>query len=395
MPLRINTNIPAVNTQRMLKNTGKDLNQRIERLSSGLKVNRAADDAAGLSISEGLRAEMSGFTQGMRNSEQAVNLIQTAEGALNEVNSILLRMRELAVQSASSTVNDTNRESLNAEFTQLVSEVDRIARVTSYNSSTLLSGYGNVVSDDAAVSTALASTTTGVVGVQISGAAAGTYSLIDGAGDGEVTMGNGVATQTINISSSLDYDAVGGVVATGSGIIANFDRLGVQFTLSGQRASQGINPATDGYRDGDLNTTEMIVEAGTGGTFQVGPDNGAVHRLELNINDLSASGTRLNLGNASISTLGSAQGVISSVDLAIQNVTRTRGDLGAVQNRLSFSIRATGVMLENDQSTEGSIRDADIAEEVSAFSRAQILTQSGLAVFAQANIAAASALSLL
>ena len=90
MPLRINTNIPAVNAQRILNITGKDLNSRIERLSSGLKVNRAADDAAGLSISEGLRAEMSGFTQGMRNSEQAVNLIQTAEGALNEVNSILL-----------------------------------------------------------------------------------------------------------------------------------------------------------------------------------------------------------------------------------------------------------------------------------------------------------------
>ncbi len=273
--------------------------------------------------------------------------------------------------------------------------MDRIARVTSYNNSALLSGYGNVVSEDAAVSTALASPTTGVVDIQISGAAAGTYSLIDSTGDGEITMGNGVATQTINIRPSLDFDAVGGAVATGSSIIASFDRLGVQFTLSGQRAAQGIDPATDGYRDGDLNGTEMIVEAGTGGTFQVGPDDGAVHRLELNINDLSASGARLNLGTASISTMASAQGVISSIDLAIENVTRSRGDLGAMQNRLSFGIRATGVMLESDQSTEGSIRDADIAEEVSAFSRAQILTQSGIALFAQANIAAASALSLL
>jgi flagellin len=395
MPLRINTNIPAVNAQRILNITGKDLNSRIERLSSGLKVNRAADDAAGLSISEGLRAEMSGFTQGMRNSEQAVNLIQTAEGALNEVNSILLRMRELAIQSASSTVNDTNRESLNAELAQLVSEIDRVAQVTSYNGSNLLSGFGNVVSNDAAVSTALASPTTGVVGVQISGAAAGAYSLIDGTGDGEVTLGNGIATQTINIRPSLDFDAVGGVVASGSAIIASFDRLGVQLTLGGQRAAQGIDPATDGYRDGDLDGTSLVIESGTGGTFQVGPDDGSVHRLELNINDLSASGATLNLGSASIATLASAQGVISSIDLAIENVTSARGDLGAMQNRLSFGIRATGVMLENDQSTEASIRDADIAEEISAFSRAQILQQSGLALFAQANIAAASALSLL
>ena len=127
MPLRVNTNISAFNSKRILGNNTKDLSLRIERLSSGLKVNRAADDAAGLSVSEGLSSEISGFLQGIRNSEQATNLIQTAESALDEVNAILIRIRELAVESSSTTVNNQNRESVNAEFLQLSNEIDRIA----------------------------------------------------------------------------------------------------------------------------------------------------------------------------------------------------------------------------------------------------------------------------
>ena len=395
MPLRINTNLSAFNARRILNITGRDLNQRIERLSSGLRVNRAADDAVGLTISEGLRAEISGFSQGMRNAEQATNLIQTAEGALGEVNGILLRMRELAVQSASSTVNDDNRTSIHAEFTQLVNEIDRVARVTSYNNTALLSGYGNTVNKDAGVSTALASPTTGVVGFQTTGAASGTYLFADSTGDNEITLGNGVTTQTISTSILLDADAVGGVVATSSSIVANFDRLGIQLTLSGQRAAQGIDPAINGYRDGGLGTSQLVIDSGAGGTFQVGPDDGFIHRLEVNISDMAATGVPLNLGSLSTSTLGAAQSAIGTIDLAIEEITNARGNLGAIQNRLSFSMRATGVMRENDQASDAAIRDADIAAEVTAFSRAQILQQSGLAVFAQANVQAASALNLL
>lgn len=395
MPLRLNTNLPALNARRILNITGRDQTLRIERLSSGLRVNRAADDAAGLSISEGIRAEVSGFSQGIKNAEQATNLIQTAEGALGEMNGILLRMRELAVQSASSTINDDNRASANAEFNQQINEIDRIARVTSYNNSSLLAGYGNTVSQDVTVSTALASPTTGVANIGIAGAVSGTYVFSDAAGDNQITLGNGVTTQTINASLILDQDAVGGVAITGSSVVANFDRLGVQVTLSGQKAAQGLAPATDGYRDGDLNGLFIQVDAGTGGTFQVGPDDGAVHRLEVNINDMRASGAQLNLSGLSVATLNSAQSAISTIDNAILQVTKARGDLGSVQNRLSFSMRATGVMLENDKASDSSIRDADIAAEVSAFSRAQILQQSGLSVFAQANIQPASALNLI
>lgn len=394
MPLRINTNLPALNAKRILNTTGRDLAMRIERLSSGLKINRAADDASGLSISEGIRAEVVGYTQGIRNAEQATNLIQTAEGALGEINSMLIRMRELAVQSATSTVNDNNRTAIQAEVSQLVTEIDRITRVTAYNNSTLLSGYGNAVNPDAGVSTALASTTTGVVGIQVSGAAAGAYVFQDDVSENEITLGNGVVTQTIRTGRALDQDAAGSVVATGGAAVFSFDRLGIQVSLSGQRNASGIHPALNGYRNGDLDGTAIQIDAGAGGTFQIGPNVGASHRIELNIADMRATGASLNLGGVSLSSATSAQSAISAIDQAIQQVLQSRGDLGAMQNRLGFGIRASSVMLENNQASESSIRDADIAEEVSAFSRAQILTQSGLAVFSQANIQAAAALNL-
>ena len=399
MPLRVNTNIPAINVRKVLANNNRDLQKRIERLSSGLRINRAADDAAGLSISESMRADLSGLNQAVRNGEQATNLIQVAEGSLNEVNAILIRMRELAVQSTSGTVNDDNRESINAEFVQLINEVDRIGLSTSYNDTTLLSGYGNRLNGDATVSDALASTTTGVVGVQISGAAAGSYVFVDAAGtnDREITLGNGVATQTIDIGPALDSDggAQAGVVASGSAIVANFDRLGIQLTLSGARDAVALNPATDGYRDGDLDGAALVISQGTGGTFQVGPDDGAVHRIEINIRDMRASGTALNLGASSVSSLSSSQSAISSIDLAISTVAQQRGDLGAFQNRLAFNMRANENSIENIQASESSIRDADIASEVSSFTRAQILVQSGTTLLAQANTLPQNALSLL
>ncbi len=399
MPLRVNTNIPALNVRRILSINNRDLKNRIERLSSGLRINRAADDAAGLSISEGMRAELTGLRQAVRNSEQATNLIQTAEGALNEVNAILIRMRELSVQSASSTVNDDNRESINAEFVQLSNEIDRIGTVTSYNNSTLLTGYGNVVDKNVATSTALNSATTGVIGVQVSGATAGTYVFADSTtvDDREITLGNGVATQTIDIGPALDADGgtLAGVVATGSSIVANFDRLGIQLTLSGFKPSEGNDPAITGYRDGALDTLNLAINSGTGGTFQVGPKDGAVHRIEINIADMRASGAVLNLGSSTAATLSAAQTAITSIDLAINRVAQQRGDLGAFQNRLAFNIRANENTVENIQASESAIRDADIASEVSSFTRAQILVQSGTALLAQANVLPQNALSLL
>ncbi|MSS72393.1 MAG: flagellin [Candidatus Latescibacteria bacterium] len=393
MPLRVNNNIPSLNTRRQLGINNRDLSTRIERLSSGLRINRAADDAAGLSISEGMRGELTGLKQAVKNAEQATNLIQTAEGSLNEINGILVRMRELSVQSASSTVTDTNRISINAEFTQLTNEIDRISSVTSYNNTTLLKGFGNVVEKDDTISTSLASDTTGLTDVQISGAAAGTYTFEDtDATDGLVTLGNGTVSQTINLNTALD----GASVATGTTIVANFDRLGTKLTLTGNRALTATQPASDGFTDGDLDATALVINnTGTGGSFQIGPRDGAVHRIDINISDMSASGTVLNMGSLSTATQSGAQSAIATIDAAITTVANQRGSLGAFQNRLSFNMRSNESTIENLQASESAIRDADVATEVSAFTRDQILVQAGTALLAQANVLPQSALSLL
>jgi flagellin len=200
----------------------RNLAQRLERLPSGLRINRAAGDAAGLSVSEGFRLEINGMMVGNWNTEAAINLIQTAEGALNEVSVMLIRMREL------------------------------------------LSGFGNTADIDLAFSTALASPITGVIATQLSSAAAGTYAFDDSLSDNQITLDNGVATQMIDIGTGLDVHGDRGVVATGSSIIANFDRLDLTLTLDGSKPAEGINPATDGYRDGDLNGRLMVVNQGFG-----------------------------------------------------------------------------------------------------------------------------------
>lgn len=386
MPLRVNNNISAINSRRNLNRNNRELSTKLERLASGLKLNRAADDAAGLSVREGMRAEISGLKMNVSNAEQATNLIQVAEGSLNEVNAIMIRMRELAVQSSSSTVTDGNRESIQAEFTQLTQEIDRIALATSYNNQTLLTGFGNQVSG--AASTALTtSNATGVSGVTISGADSGTYTFADAGADGEITLGNGTTTQTICVATQLD----GASVATGTQVVANFDRLGIQVSLAGAQ----VAGATGTFTDGDLDGTTINVTSATGGSFQVGPTDSAFNRIEVNVGDMRATGDQLNLSSASVSTIGTSRSAITTIDLAITEVAMQRGNLGAFQNRLSFTIAYTENEIENIQASEASISDADVASEVTDFTRAQILSQAATAMLAQANVLPQNALALL
>jgi flagellin len=386
MPLRINNNIAAINARRNMNANFRDQGLRLERLSSGLRINRAADDAAGLSVREGMRAELSGLRQNVLNAEQGSNLLQVAEGSLNEVNAMLIRMRELSVQSASSTVNDLNRESIQAEFNQIIQEIDRISLSTTYNDQTLLTGFGNSV--DTASSVITASNTSGVVDVKISGASSGTYNFVDNGSDAEITLGNGVVTQTINVGQILDTTFN---VATGTSVVANFDRLGIQVTLAGDAVSN----ATGSYVDGDLDTQTLIVTNGTGGSFQVGPDDGINNRIEVSIGDMRASGPMLNLNTTSVGTISSSRASISQIDEAINKVSGQRGDLGAVMNRLAFTINYTENSIENIRDSEASISDADIAYEVSRFTRSQVLSQAATAMLAQANVVPQTALSLL
>jgi len=386
MPLRVNNNIAAMNARRHLNGNNRTLSVKLERLSSGLRINRAADDAAGLSVREGMRSDIAGLKVNVNNAEQAANLIQVAEGSLNEVNAILIRMQELATQSANSTLNDGNRESVQAEFTQLSTEIDRIAQATSYNSQTLLTGYGNSVSTGG--STSLADIVdTGVTKVAVSGAQVGTYTFEDTASDSEITLGNGTVSQTIRVGTLLD----GTGVATGTQVVANFDRLGVQVTLAGE----SVAGAAGAYLDGDLAGKSLVIESGTGGSFQVGPKDAAYNRIEISIANMEAVGTTLNLSTASVSTISSARSSITIIDQAIIAVAQQRGDLGAVQNRLSFAISYTENEIENIQASEAAISDADIAAEVSGFTRAQILSQAATAMLSQANVLPQNALALL
>ena len=412
MPLRINNNISAINSRRQMNANNQDLAKRLERLSSGLRVNRASDDAAGLSVREGMRAEISGLKMNVLNAEQGSNLVQVAEGSLNEINAILIRMRELSVQAASSTINNRNREALQAEYSQLTSEIDRIAMSTTYNDQNLLAGFGNNI--DPASTALTISDTSGVKNIKITGALTGTYTFMDlgedgeTENDGEITLGNGVVTQTIRVATMLD----GNDVATGTTMIANFDRLGIQVTLAGddgfdtkfevipgegdeEDTEVAVEGYTGNYTDGDLNGQTIIINGGTGGSLQVGPDDGVNDRIELSIDDMRASGALLNLNTTSIATLESSRASITVLDEAIFKVANQRGTLGAYQNRLAFTISFTENEIENIQNSEASISDADIAAEVTAFTRAQILSQAATSMLAQANVVPQTVLALL
>ena len=233
----------------------------------------------------------------------------------------------------------------------------------------------------------ITSNATGVTRIAISAAAAGTYTFIDNGADGSLTLGNGLVTQTLNTGIQLD----GAVVASGTTTIANFDRLDVQVSLAGANTPG----ATGSYTDGDLNGTSMIVEQQTGGVFQIGPTASVVDRLEVGIPDLRASGTTLNLGQLSLNNISGARSAMVSIDRAIETVASERGKIGAVQNRLAFSIGFTENEIENTTAADASIRDADVAREITEFTRSQVLLSAGNAMPVQANVTSVQALSLL
>lgn len=275
--MRIVNNISALNTNRVLSATDNAMGKTLEKLSSGLRINRAADDAAGLAISEKMRAQIRGMKQAIRNAQDGISMIQTAEGALNETHSILNRMRELAVQASNGTLDLDDRVKLQKEFAALQEEVSRIAEDTEFNTMKLLSG--------------------GLTSVKFQ----------IGANKGQM------------ISGSIDN-----MTAEGLGIES--------LTLSGTDAAASVT---------------------------------------------------------------NAQNAISGLDTAIAKVSETRANLGAIQNRLEHTISNLGVTMENLAAAESRIRDVDMAEEMTQFTKNQILMQSATAMLAQANMKPQAVLQLL
>lgn len=278
MGLRIATNISALNSQRHMVNTRKLLDRSLERLSSGYRINKAGDDAAGLAISEKLRAKTRGLVQAQRNASDGISLVQVAEGGLEEVQNILVRLRELGVQAASDTIGNQERKYLNEEYQALKEEVDRIANVTEFNGTVLLDGTGG----------------------------------------------------------SLDIQ-----VNTGGQNLLGVDRI-----------------SFDAFR-ADVNTDKLGLE------------------------------------EVSVDTKVNAQRSLAILDGAIEHVSSVRGELGAIDNRLSSTIRNLSVSIENLSAANSRIKDVDIAEETSELTKNNILMQAGTSVLQQANSLPKMALSLL
>jgi len=398
MGLRINQNIAAMNAYRNLSVTDGQMSKSLEKLSSGYRINRAADDAAGLSISEGLRAQTGGLKVAVRNAQDGVSVVQTAEGALTETHSILQRMRDLAVQSSNSGSQDSAAQTAaDTEFGQLKTELDRIAGTTSYGTQHLLNGsYGasnqiagtyaaySAITSTAGANDTLDITTTvaGTAGTAVTGiaVAAGTYNTADS------------FVSAVNDAISTAFKAAGG---TGNEIRMQTenDPAGtgnVRFVLTGATAFTTANVGSDFAGQPGTGTS---VTTGSSGTFQVGANNNAAEQISIAIKSQD-SGT-LGLRNSSLSTTANSQAAITSIDNAISSVSDTRATLGAYQNRFEHTINNLNVSVENLTASESRIRDTDMAQEMVSFTRSQILSQAGTAMLAQANQQPQSVLKLL
>lgn len=373
----INNNLPALNSFRQLGANQANATKSMEKLSSGLRINRAGDDAAGLAISEKMRGQVRGLNQAQRNSQDAISLIQTAEGALNETHSILQRMRELATQAANDTNTDQDRSELQKELNQLTSEINRIGNNTEFNQKKLLNGSQSL---DANTRVATA---------------------------GNTTSGNGLHMQVgANSSQNFTVDIFD----------MRAEALGIASSASGQTAAIGADTATTvgqktAWVKGSTAGSETYYTASGGSATgdKVLTENGTTISAELvakSDNAKFASGAAnvlTDAGNATgakvvaldIRNHEKATAAISVIDSAINQVSAERSKLGAFQNRLEHTISNLGNSAENLQAAESRIRDVDMAKEMMAFTKNNILSQASQSMLAQANQRPQSVLQLL
>lgn len=386
--MRINHNISALNAWRNIDQTQYSMSKTLERLSSGLRINRAGDDAAGLAISEKMRGQIKGLNMAIKNAQDAISLIQTAEGALTEVHSILQRMRELAVQAASDTNTNVDREQIQKEIDQLREEIDRIARTTEFNTKKLLDGklesFRSQV--DAKVVTG------GNINVQLgsvsSAAVEGTYVI-------EVGQFNGAETSELDVKITLftagGYSTTVVTITVGSATVGN-----INFTWDTDVLSindfGGALPKNE-VVDSAVVRVEAIYTSASQLIFQIGANEG--HNMVAGIDDMSAAALGLTTVSLDVTTQDAAERAIMVVDAAIHRVSTARAALGAVQNRLEHTISNLGVAAENLTAAESRIRDADMAKEMMEFTKQQILLQSSMAMLAQSNTLPQNVLQLM
>lgn len=391
--MRIQHNIMAMNAYRNYSNNTSALSKNLEKLSSGYKINRAGDDAAGLAISEKMRAQITGLDKAQDNAKDGISLVQTAEGALTEVHDMLNRMVELANQSANGTYDGTDREQLQKEVAELKDEIDRIADSSNFNGINLLDGSlgGYKMTQATALENGIQSIT--VAGGKL--AANGAFSAtISAAGKISIT-GPGAA-------SGVTWEAIGTDTLSGK----NGGNITFQAKLSGT-ASQDVADIYEGMTvtvtvaeakdDGTYSTTGFTATAAGGNsqglTLQIGDTSAKYNQLNVAIQDMHVKS--LNIEDINIGTQNGAQNAIAKIKNAINTVSSVRGTLGATQNRLDHTINNLSVMQENIQDAESSIRDTDVADEMMAYTKNNILIQSAQAMLAQANQVPQGVLQLL
>ena len=396
--MRINQNIAAFNAYRNLNNTQNSLSSSLEKLSSGFRINRAADDASGLVNSENLRSQIGGLKVATRNAQDAISLVQTAEGAQTEVHSILQRMRDLTVQSGNLGTNDNAALDANQnELEELVGELNRISEQTQFGTKQILAGE-RATSTTAAASGAVAATDTpndatyapGSIGT---GAVAGATAFFARVNSAFALTGTDFEVTTLSDLKNFEVtENVGGAVTT------------LYDTVTNPNGTLDTNAALS---EGD--TVSTIVKGESNFVFQVGAN--AEQTASVTVNGVNASSLGVtaaeNQGAGFAGTTGSGiwigqdaseenvAAALRAIDKAIGDVSENRATLGAFQNRMESTIRNVSVAVENLSAAESRIRDTDMALEMVEFTRNQILSQAGTAMLAQANVVPQSVLSLL
>ncbi|QBR92363.1 flagellin [Nocardioides euryhalodurans] len=386
MGLRINQNIDALNSYRNLSVTQGQMSKSLEKLSSGFRINRAADDAAGLAISEGLRSQVGGLKVAVRNAQDGISVVQTTEGALTEVHSILQRLRDLGVQAANDSNNSEARANIETEATQLVEELDRVGKSTNFNGTNLLDGTaGSLAFQVGADGDANSRISVDLSGANVSSiaqdlttgslATTGTTWDVDSA-----TLAAGNYTFSSDSGNGVTKDVVVNLAAAPTTVQGLADALKADDNFAQNFSVQVV-------KDADGAATGISVKALDGGTVAAANPNAAAFS---NGTAGVTSPTGLDFSSAD-----AAQASVELLDSKIADISTARANLGAYQNRFEHTIANLNVAVENLSASESRIRDTDMAQEMMSFTRAQILSQAGTAMLAQANQAPQSVLSLL
>ncbi|MCR6627935.1 MAG: flagellin [Pseudoxanthomonas sp.] len=397
----INTNTMSLNAQRNLSTSGASLATTIQRLSSGLRINSAKDDAAGLAISERFSTQIRGLDVAVRNANDGISLAQVAEGSLTEIGNNLQRIRELSVQSANATNSSSDRAALNAEVKQLTAEIDRVAKQSDFNGTKLLDGTFSSQLFQVGANAGQAIAIDKVVNAKseaLGGSmfATATYTATAGAATGSGSA-NGYGATTINAFTlnGVSFDAIT-VAASPTTYATAGDAATASQVASGTALAAAVNAkSVDTGLVAEVNSTSGQVtftswkEGAVGGTISGTVGQGTFAAATL------AAGDAKFVDDLDISTFAGAQKALQIVDKALGAVNGARADLGAIQNRFTSVVANLQTSSENLAASRSRIRDTDFAKETAELTRTQILQQAGTAMLAQANQVPQNVMSLL